>query len=172
MYDLLLKYCPVCGGEFRAEIQICGICEVALLSGAEMQNRDSEREARRQGRSGEFSGGEDLVVIHRGPLGDLRRLEALLKEERIATRVSADEQSCSKSCCPSNFLLEVGRDDAPEAARIVEAEYRRQTRLDDHGPLNSEAVFNPEAAETTCPACGYRFPPTSSECPDCGLNFG
>ena len=173
MYDLMLKYCPVCSGEFRAEIQSCGICEVTLLSGGEMQARDGERLARRNSRSGEFSGGEDMVTLQRGPLGDMRHLEALLREERIAVRISADEQSCSKSCCPSNFLLEVSRDDAAEAAKIIEAEYRRQTRLDDHqAPAPADAVFNPEAAETTCPACGHRFPPTSAECPDCGLNFG
>lgn len=173
MYDLMLRYCPVCGGEFRAEIQSCGVCEVTLLSGGEMQARDGERQARRNSRSGEFSGGEDLVTLQRGPLGDLRQLENLLRAERIAVRISADEQSCGKGCCPSNFLLEVSRDDGAEAAKIIEAEYRRQTRLDDHQTaVPGDAVFNPEAAETTCPACGHRFPPTSAECPDCGLNFG
>ncbi|MFH7326470.1 hypothetical protein [Desulfurivibrio sp. C05AmB] len=172
MYDLMLKYCPVCGGEFRAEIQTCGICEVVLLSGGEMQNRVSEQAARRLGRAGALTGGEDMVLIQRGPLGDLRHLEALLKEERIACRITADEKSCSKSCCPSSFLLEVSRDDAPDAARIVEQEYRRMTRLDDHQMVAGDAVFNPEAEENICPACGYRFPSTSSECPDCGLNFG
>lgn len=171
MYDLMLKYCPVCGGEFRAEIESCGLCQVALLTGGEMQARESEMEARRQNRSGALSGGEDLVPIQRAPLADLRSLETLLGRERIAVRISAEGPSCGKGCSPGNFLLEVSRDDAPDAARIVEAEYRRMTRLDDHGPINTDAVFNPEAEEVVCPACGHSFSPTSSECPDCGLSF-
>ncbi|MDZ7640863.1 MAG: hypothetical protein U5J62_02380 [Desulfurivibrio sp.] len=160
------------GKQFRSEIEFCGVCEVALLAGAEMQERENQRQAVRQDRSGEFTGGEELVVIQRGPLGDLRRLEELLGRERIPVRIEADEASCGKGCGAASFLLQVSRDDAAEAAKIVTAEHRRQTALDDHQEVAADAVFNPEAEETTCPACGHRFPPTSSQCPDCGLNFG
>lgn len=172
MYDLMLKYCPACGGEFRPEIQFCGTCEVALLAGGEMQARVAEGEAKRLDRSATLTGGEEMVVVQRGPLGDLRQLETLLGEERIPVRITAEEGGCKKGCGPPNFLLEVRKDDVPDAARIVEQEYRRMTGLDDHEPVAVDAVFNPEAEETTCPACGFRFPPTSSECPDCGLSFG
>ncbi len=172
MYDMMLKYCPVCGGEFRPEIEICGVCEVPLVSGGEMESREHERDAKRRNRAGTLTGGEEMVVVQRGPLADLRHLESLLGEERIAVRITAEEGGCKKGCGPPNFLLEVRKDDAPDASRIVEQEYRRMTSLDDHQPVATDAVFNPEAEETTCPACGFRFPPSTTECPDCGLNFG
>ena len=172
MYVLMLKYCPSCGGEFRPEIFTCGACEVTLLSGAEMQSRDSEREAKKMSRTGNLTGGEEMVQLQRAPLADLRHLEALLAEERIAVRISAEEGGCKKGCGPPMFVMEVSKTDAQDAARIVEQEYRRLTGLDDHAPVAADAVFNPEAEETTCPACGFKFPPTTTECPDCGLNFG
>ena len=172
MYDLLLKYCPGCGGEFRAEVEQCGVCCISLLSGAEMASRQDEREARRRSRSGELSPADDLVTITRAPLADIRRLEELLQAERIAVLVAGDDSSCGKGCCPSTFELKVRREDALEAAIIMEREYRRHTHLDSHRPLAEDAVFNPEAGEATCPACGHRFSTSSATCPDCGLCFG
>lgn len=172
MYDLMLKYCPACGGEFRAEVMECGGCKISLVSGAEMAAREQDREALRQRRGGALSPADDLVAIHSGPLADLRRLEELLREERIVVLVAGDDASCGKGCCPSTFLLQVRREDSADAAAILEREYRRHTHLDSHHPLAEDAVFNPEAGEATCPACGHRFPTSSATCPDCGLCFG
>jgi hypothetical protein len=33
------------------------------------------------------------------------------------------------------------------------------------------AVFDPTASEVICQACGTKFAPTASECPDCGLVY-
>lgn len=33
------------------------------------------------------------------------------------------------------------------------------------------AVFDPTASEVICQACGAKFSPKSSECPDCGLVY-
>ena len=33
------------------------------------------------------------------------------------------------------------------------------------------AVYDPTAAEVTCQACGAKFKPTATECPDCGLCY-
>lgn len=35
-----------------------------------------------------------------------------------------------------------------------------------------QAVFDPTATEVICQACGMKFAPTASECPDCGLVYG
>jgi hypothetical protein len=36
----------------------------------------------------------------------------------------------------------------------------------------SEVVIDPDAPETTCPACLTTFATGPSECPDCGLFLG
>lgn len=33
-------------------------------------------------------------------------------------------------------------------------------------------VYDPTAPEVVCQACGMKFSPTTTECPDCGLVYG
>ncbi len=36
----------------------------------------------------------------------------------------------------------------------------------------AEAVVDLDAAENTCPACGFTVPGGAERCPDCGLRLG
>ncbi len=63
-------------------------------------------------------------------------------------------------------------EDGERAALILAEDYRKSTALADHQPANSAAVFDAEASQTLCPACGCIFVPLQRVCPDCGLNFG
>jgi uncharacterized Zn ribbon protein len=170
MIDPELKYCPKCKDEYRAEIIVCAACEATLLTGLEMLARQREGEGKRSSRKGSLTETDDLVAVRRGPLGELRAYEQLLKAEGIATLMAGDEKSCGKGCCAGNFDLVVRREDAAEAVKLIEAEIRRTAQIDIGSACHHDAVFHDEAVETTCPACGHKFPP-SPECPDCGLCF-
>jgi hypothetical protein len=170
MIDPELKYCPKCKDEFRAEITVCAVCDANLLTGIEMLARQREGEGKRSSRKGRLSDTDDLVAVRRGPLGELRTYEQLLEAEGIATMMAGDEHSCGKGCCAGNFDLVVRREEAAEAEQLIEAEIRRTSRIDTESADHHDAVFNSEAAETVCPACGHKFPP-APECPDCGLCF-
>ena len=172
MYDLELKYCPQCRDEYRADVVRCGVCGIDLLTGAQMQSLEEGKEQKRQHRPGELTPDDDIVAIHKAPLSEIRHLEALLREERIACLVAGDEQSCGKGCCPSNFYLQVRREDAMDAFRVIEALHARYTALHHHDTSHSHGVFNADAGEATCPACGHRFPTAFTTCPECGLCFG
>jgi len=170
MFDPELKYCPKCNDEYRSEIFACAVCEATLLTGIEMLARQRAGEEKRASRKGELSETDEMVAVRRGPLGEIRTYEQLLKVEGIATLVVGDEHACGKGCCPSNFDLVVRREEGPEALKLIEAEIRRTSRIDTESADHHDAIFNSEAAETVCPACGHKFPP-APECPDCGLCF-
>lgn len=172
MYDAELKYCPACRDEYRAEIVRCAVCEIELLTGDQMQALDEGNQQKRQNRAGALTPEDEIVTIHKAPLADIKRLEGLLREERIAAVIVGDEQSCGKSCCPTNFYLQVRRQDALDALQVVEGDHARHTALHHHDYRHGDGVFNADAGEASCPACGHRFPTAFSTCPECGLCFG
>jgi hypothetical protein len=172
MVDLDLKYCPQCNDEYRAEIEKCAVCGVDLLTGAQKIAMEEERRKKLEKRTAELSPDDDLVALRRGPLTEMRHLAALLDGENIGTLLVGDEKTCGQSCCPSVYNLLVKREDGMEAFNIIEEEHKRTTGLTYHEHPDADIVFNPEAGEACCPACGHRFPTTGTTCPDCGLNFG
>lgn len=171
LIDPQLKYCPKCNDEYRAEILACAVCDSPLLSGVELLDMQRVGQDKRTARKGALGEEDELVSARRGPLAEMRAYEQVLQREGIATMLAGEEKSCGKNCCPSSFDLLVRREEAAEAVQLIAAEIRRTAPLDGPGGSHHDAVFHDEAAETTCPACGHKFPPTP-ECPDCGLCFG
>ena len=167
-----LKYCPQCDDEYRAEIEKCAACEIDLITGQQKIEREEALRKKLESRVDDLSPSDDLVPIRRGPLTEMRHLANLLDGHRIGTLLVGDTKNCGKGCCPSVYDLLVKREDGLEALQIIEDDHRRTTRLEEHIHSNADAVFDPEAGEACCPACGHSFPTTETACPDCGLGFG
>ncbi len=172
MIDPDLKYCPKCGDEYRAEIETCPSCEISLITGLDKIAMEEARSQRMNSRRGELTPDDDIVALHKGPLSDIKHLEDLLVAEKIGTLVVGDDHSCGKGCCPTNYFLLVRREDAQDAVQIINAEYQRSTALHHHDKGYADSVYNKDASEVTCPACGHTFSTSSESCPDCGLCFG
>ena len=173
-----LKYCPKCNDEYRAEIEKCAACGIDLITGRQRIEREEARRKELESRVRDLSPDDDLVRIRRGPLPDMRHLANLLDGERIGTLLVGDLETCGKDrfgntlSTPTTYDLMVKREDAVGALNIIEAEHRRTTGLEQYDHSTADAVFNPEAGEACCPACGNCFPTTETTCPDCGLSFG
>lgn len=172
MFDPELKYCPRCRDEYRADIIQCACCKITLCSGREMTVMEEERQQKPAARPGAISPDDEIVTIHQGALRDIRSLEEILHAEKIPALVAGDERSCGKGCSPSAFYLQVRREDAPDALRILAAEHARTTALAQHDTTHSHTVYDTNADQATCPACGHTFSTTLDSCPDCGLCFG
>lgn len=171
MIDPDLKYCPKCNDEYRAEIENCAACSIALITGRQKIAMAEAQKKKLASRVSHISPEDDLVPLQRGPLTDMRHLANLLSAENIGALLVGDEKSCGKSCCPTVYTLLVKREDGLESLQIVEAEHRRTTGLEGQHYPDSDAVFNPAASEACCPACGHSFSTTETACPDCGLSF-
>jgi hypothetical protein len=172
MIDPELKYCPQCADEYMPVATVCAACKVDLISGREALAREEARQQRLAARGQEISAGETLVSIRQGPLSDLKHAEYVLRAASIPTVLAGDEKSCGGGCgCATNFLLQVRQEDVQDGLRILADDFRRATGLDHHDLSNVDSVFDPQAAEVACPACGYRFRPEDAICPDCGLQF-
>ena len=171
MIDPELKYCPKCKDEYMPHAVNCAACEITLISGTDMLAMEQNRHAKRSQRATSISPDDDIVTVHHAQVGEIRRLESLLAAENIVVLITGDNQSCGGGCCPGSFYLNVLREDALDALKIIEQEFDRTTGLNGHDRGHAEAVFNPADLLVTCPACGATFTPSGPECPDCGLCF-
>ena len=97
MIDPDLKYCPKCKDEYRADITLCADCGITLLSGSEMLAATGKLDVIRNSRKGAIVPGDDIVPIHKGPLGELRPIEKELLAENIGVIISKDAGGCGCS---------------------------------------------------------------------------
>ena len=172
MIDPELKYCPKCNDEYRAEIVQCASCGIPLLSGTELLESHKKQTAHRNNRLGALTASDELVSIHQGSAGELKMFEKLLQQENIGVMIVDKSQGCGKGCCGTSLDLMVRKEDATDAYHIVQASLDKTRALDDHDMSGCEAVFDKDAGEATCPACGFTFQTSTTTCPDCGLCFG
>jgi hypothetical protein len=167
-----LKYCPKCRDEYRPEIEQCATCAVELVWGAELSVMERNKGGSRQKRKGPLTPEDQLVVIFQAPMADLKHLKALLEAEQIGAMISKEGGGCSSGGCAPKFQLQVRQEEVPDALQVLAEEHRRATVLAEHDAAHAGAVFNQEAEEAVCPACGFSFATTTTTCPDCGLCFG
>ncbi|OGR00979.1 MAG: hypothetical protein A2505_04120 [Deltaproteobacteria bacterium RIFOXYD12_FULL_55_16] len=165
-----LKYCPKCRDEYRQEMEICATCALPLVLGADLAVR--EKSASRRSRKGPLTPDDHLLVIFQAALAELKHLKALLEADQIGVMISKDSQGCASGGCAPKFQLLVRQEEVQDALLILAEEHHRATVLAEHDATHAEAVFNPEAMEAVCPACGFAFATTTTTCPDCGLCFG
>jgi hypothetical protein len=165
-----LKYCPKCREEYRQEMETCATCALPLVQGADLAAM--EKGASRRNRKGALTPEDQLVVIFQGSLADLKHLKALLEAEQIGAMICKEGGGCASGGCAPKFQLQVRQEEVPDALQVLAQEHHRATVLAEHDATHAGAVFNPEAEEAVCPACGFGFATTTTTCPDCGLCFG
>ncbi len=169
--DYEMNYCPSCKDEYRADVRYCGACNVPLITGREQLERIKAKQRALSERSMEIADTDELVTIRKGSVTDMKTLQKLLAEERIPAILFGEKAGCGKGCCGPELYLQIKKEDIPLADEVLTREFIRSTALDSEDLLNATVVFDHQAAETVCPACGCRFSPTVGACPECGLCF-
>jgi hypothetical protein len=169
--DSEMSYCPSCDDEYRPGIVNCAACNVPLISGKEKLELEKANYDAFSEHSMEISPDDTLVNIRKGPLKDIKSQQILLAKGRVPAIIAGDENSCGKGCCGPEMYLQIKEEDTDRAMAILAQDFVKSTSLDSHDLSNAEAVFDQNATETVCPACGCRFSPTVGACPECGLCF-
>ncbi|MCI5142879.1 MAG: hypothetical protein D3909_14355 [Candidatus Electrothrix sp. ATG1] len=167
--DAELQYCQNCMEEYRADIATCADCHISLISGKKMLEARQER--KEGGRSMVISPDDDLVSIRKGPLVQMKDLQAMLKREGIPSLAVSEDSNCGQGSCATNLFVQVRREDLQDVMAILERDHIQSTGLEDHNLSTAGAVFDTAVEQATCPACGHSFSTTEASCPDCGLCF-
>ncbi|MEN8199718.1 MAG: hypothetical protein ABFR63_06550 [Thermodesulfobacteriota bacterium] len=170
--DPELKYCPQCDEEYRAEMETCASCNIPLLTGAERLTMEEAAKNKKAARSMDISSDDEIAVIRKGSLHDMKQLQKLLAAENIPSLLAGEEGKCGKGCCGGGELyLQIKMADGEEAMAVLARDFQRTTALESHDLSTAHAVFDTGVSKTTCPACGFAFSTSTSTCPDCGLCF-
>jgi len=114
---------------------------------------------------------EETVIVLQGPLADLQRAAARLHEHGIEAEIGSPE---GDGCCSTSKLwLAVAREDAQAAAEVFDRDWRSGLDAEQIAALDaaSRIVIDPDAPETTCPACLTTFATGPTKCPECGLGL-
>ncbi|MFP5384920.1 MAG: hypothetical protein ACLGHN_02490 [Bacteriovoracia bacterium] len=94
-----------------------------------------------------------------------------LKQSGVELVLKTNAQTCTTGC---KVTVEVWglEKDRELLIRHFQSDYLKHVK--GHEPVfeHLSAVYDPNASEVTCQACGMKFSPALSECPDCGLVYG
>jgi hypothetical protein len=115
----------------------------------------------------------EAAVILKGQLGDLQRAGERLEGHGIESAIVRGESTDAAGCCSTTLYLVVARDHVAEAMAVFDADWKRGLSPHQIAALEASAgiVLDPDAPETTCPACLTTFATGPAECPDCGLSI-
>lgn len=103
-------------------------------------------------------------------LQEAKNHQLALKNKGVDIIFKTNGATCTTGC---KVTVEVWgmESDAPRLQEHFQADYLKH--LKGHVPNfeHLSAVYDSTASEVICQACGTRFSPTATECPDCGLCY-
>lgn len=94
-----------------------------------------------------------------------------LKTLGILLMLKTNPQTCSSGRCKVTVEVWGKENDKEALVQHFQSDYLKHVKGHVPNFEHLSAVFDPTAAEVTCQACGAKFAPTATECPDCGLCY-
>lgn len=93
-----------------------------------------------------------------------------LKAQGINLSLKSNGKTCTTGCKVTVELWGFEADGEKLQAYFKD-EYLKNVKGHQPNFEAMQAVFDPTAPEVICQACGFKFAPTATECPDCGLVY-
>ncbi|HEX3531870.1 MAG TPA: hypothetical protein VH988_32835 [Thermoanaerobaculia bacterium] len=150
------KVCPVCGGEYRLEIERCADCDVPLV--------DPEQLALRDARELPLTSG--LRALRSAPISWALALAADLNRESIRYRIDrrrVQEDGLLTVC--------VRQQDWKAALAVDEARARIEASGDLEEDPEETDLPAEEPSHKVCPRCGGEYRLGIERCADCGVEL-
>lgn len=103
-------------------------------------------------------------------LQEAKNHQLALKGKGVELTLKTNGHTCTTGCkvTVEVWALEA---DTEQIKQHFQADYMKHLKGHEPDFAALSAVFDPQADEVICQACGTRFAPTASECPGCGLVY-
>lgn len=104
-------------------------------------------------------------------INEAKNHQIRLKALGILVGFKTNGHTCTTGC---KVTVEVwgAQKDEQKIAEYFQGDYRKHVRGHEPDPNHLREVFDPSLDMVVCQACGAKFPPALSTCPDCGLCYG
>lgn len=94
-----------------------------------------------------------------------------LKNLGVLIELKTNHETCSTGSCKVTVEVWGKESDKEILSQHFQSDYLKHVAGHVPNFEHMSAVFDPSQSEVTCQACGAKFSPTASECPDCGLCY-
>jgi hypothetical protein len=113
---------------------------------------------------------ENKVFLGVMDLQEAKTHQLRLGEKGFKVELKTNSNTCTTGC---RVTVEVWGDEVDMEGLQEHFSKDYLKNLKGHGPNfeHLSAVFDPLLSEVICQACGAKFTPSSTECPDCGLCY-
>ena len=103
-------------------------------------------------------------------LQEAKNHQLKLKSEGVELILKTHGETCTTGC---KVTVEVWASEefAPLLQNYFKEDYLKNVQGHEPNFDHLSAVFDPQATEVICQACGMNFSPNLTECPDCGLCY-
>jgi ribosomal protein L40E len=104
-------------------------------------------------------------------LQEAKNHQHTLKSQGVHIELKVNDQTCQTGSC--NVTVEVWGKESDKDMLMQHFQGDFMKHVKGHVPNfeHMQAVFDPTMAEVVCQACGAKFSPAATECPDCGLCY-
>jgi len=104
-------------------------------------------------------------------LYEAERIMSSLEGEKLNLEIRHNKETCHAGC---RVTVEMwcNEEDLPKLAEFLQKEQLKLFEGLNVRPELMHQVFDENATEAVCPACGASFSTSKLECPECGLGFG
>lgn len=111
-----------------------------------------------------------MILIGVMDLQEAKNHQLRLKSEGVELVLKTNGETCTTGC---KVTVEVWgkEEDVSLLQKYFQSDYLKHVKGHEPNFEHLSAVYNSEAVEVICQACGAKFSPKQSECPDCGLCY-
>lgn len=155
-------YCPKCGGEYRANVLMCAMCQIALVNEKPVTGDKFSPVAME-----EALAGRELRGVLEGAFIPVFEAQRSLSSAGIMSLIADDAGQPVAQGTSQQFFLMVAEGDHPQARNYFKTLWE-QGRLS----LGLNLIEELAASTDACPACGSPLSESVAECGDCGLVVG
>lgn len=113
----------------------------------------------------------ELVKLAVMGLNDAKELQRDCQSQGVELVLNHNDQTCTRGCAVT-VEVHATEKDLPIVQKVYSEKYQKLLKGHDVNFDVINSVYDTSEDTAICPACGFKFSTTNSECPDCGLMLG